>query len=259
MTFNSQVGAYTYHTTTGSGRPPHAPDFVTVSGVRYDLTYDANGNMIQGFDGSDSGSVIAYDAQNRVTSVTTGGQTTRYVYGADGARLKLITPDGATTLFLGGMIEIRNFGSPTTAEQVITTPHPAVRLVNGVASYLFRDQLGSVRMVHGAANTALPTAAARDNSMRDERTVYAPFGAEIAGSFVFDASAEAENRGFIGQHFDRDAGLLYLNARTMDPRLGLFTSPGWLDPPEPGVGTNRYAYSANDPVNNLDPGGMRCP
>jgi RHS repeat-associated protein len=63
------------------------------------------------------------------------------------------------------------------------------------------------------------------------------------------------NRGFIGQYFDRDAGLLYLNARYMDPRLGLFTSPDWLDPPIPGVGTNRYAYSANDPVNLSDPNG----
>jgi RHS repeat-associated protein len=95
----------------------------------------------------------------------------------------------------------------------------------------------------------------RAESMRDERTNYAPFGAETAGSSVFDASAEAENCGFIGQYFDRDAGLLYLNARYMDPRLGLFTSPDWLDPPIPGVGTNRYAYSANDPVNLSDPNG----
>jgi RHS repeat-associated protein len=153
------------------------------------------------------------------------------------------------------MIEIRNFGSTTAAEQVITTPHSAVRLVNGAASWLFRDQLGSVRMVHGAPSVTTGTNAARDNSMRDERTVYAPFGAETAGSQVFDLTAEAENRGFIGQYYDRDAGLLYLNARTMDPRLGLFTSPDWLDPPEPGVGTNRYAYSANDPVNKLDPNG----
>jgi RHS repeat-associated protein len=82
-----------------------------------------------------------------------------------------------------------------------------------------------------------------------------PSGTETAGSRVFDATAQAENRGFIGQYFDRDAGLLYLNARYMDPRLGLFTSPDWLDPPIPGVGTNRYAYAANDPVNKLDPGG----
>jgi hypothetical protein len=29
----------------------------------------------------------------------------------------------------------------------------------------------------------------------------------------------------------------------------------WLDPTQPGVGTNRYAYSANDPINKFDPNG----
>lgn len=33
----------------------------------------------------------------------------------------------------------------------------------------------------------------------------------------------------------------------------MFIQPDWLDPTEPGVGTNRYAYSGNDPVNKLDP------
>jgi hypothetical protein len=32
----------------------------------------------------------------------------------------------------------------------------------------------------------------------------------------------------------------------------------WLDPSDSRVGTNRYAYSFNDPVNNSDPGG-NCP
>lgn len=35
----------------------------------------------------------------------------------------------------------------------------------------------------------------------------------------------------------------------------LFIQPDWLDPDEPGVGTNRYAYSHNDPVNRRDPEG----
>nr|WP_321442953.1 hypothetical protein [uncultured Cohaesibacter sp.] len=34
-----------------------------------------------------------------------------------------------------------------------------------------------------------------------------------------------------------------------------FISPDWYDPAQPGVGTNRYAYSQNDPVNALDPRG----
>jgi subtilisin family serine protease len=41
----------------------------------------------------------------------------------------------------------------------------------------------------------------------------------------------------------------------MDPERGRFIQPDWLDPDQPGVGTNRYAYSFNDPVNLRDPGG----
>lgn len=35
----------------------------------------------------------------------------------------------------------------------------------------------------------------------------------------------------------------------------MFIQPDWLDPTQPGVGTNRYAYSGNDPINRLDPNG----
>ncbi len=35
----------------------------------------------------------------------------------------------------------------------------------------------------------------------------------------------------------------------------MFIQPDWLDPTQPGVGTNRYAYSFNDPINQKDPSG----
>ena len=38
----------------------------------------------------------------------------------------------------------------------------------------------------------------------------------------------------------------------------MFVQPDWLDPTQPGVGTNRYAYCFNDPVNCIDPTGNRA-
>ncbi|MBL4556617.1 MAG: hypothetical protein JKP98_03815 [Rhodobacteraceae bacterium] len=46
----------------------------------------------------------------------------------------------------------------------------------------------------------------------------------------------AEDQGFVGQRHDWHAGLIYLNARYMDPELGRFIQPDWLDPNQPGVG-----------------------
>lgn len=39
------------------------------------------------------------------------------------------------------------------------------------------------------------------------------------------------------------------------PVSAMFIQADWLDPTQPSVGTNRYAYSFNDPVNLIDPGG----
>ncbi|MBZ0216966.1 MAG: hypothetical protein K8F25_10470, partial [Fimbriimonadaceae bacterium] len=55
--------------------------------------------------------------------------------------------------------------------------------------------------------------------------------------------------------YDEHAELQFLNNRYYDPELALFIQPDWLGVTEPGVGTNRYAYANNDPVNKLDPNG----
>ena len=89
---------------------------------------------------------------------------------------------------------------------------------------------------------------------RDLEAVYRPFGQRAFGQVIDPGMAE-EARGFIGERYDADAGLQVLNARYYDPELGLFLQPDWFEVTRAGVGTNRYAYSGNDPVNALDPGG----
>ena len=229
MLSNSKVGKYSY--LPGTHRP------TTVAGQA--LTYDANGNMTVGY----ARKAMRYDGENRLSSVTFGGKTTSYVYGADGTRLKKTENAGttnATVTVTFGDVEVRNFGQGRS-EKIITYPHPHVRLVNGVASYLHRDQLASVRLITGA------------NGGEDKRILYHPFGQ--AQTWITDPAATPETKGFIGERYDADAGLQYLNARYYDTGAYIFTQPDWFDVTEPGVGTNRYSYAFNDPVNLSDPSG----
>ena len=145
----------------------------------------------------------------------------------------------AVTVYFGP-VEIRNFGQGTS-EEVITYPHGSVRLVNGAAEFLHADQLGSVKMVTDSAG------------LKASQNSYKPFG-EV-DTTVHNAAVEAETKGFIGERYDSDAGLQYLNARYYDPELGIFVQPDWWEVDQYGVGTNRYAYSAGDPINRVDPYG----
>ncbi|WP_206526503.1 RHS repeat-associated core domain-containing protein, partial [Mesorhizobium sp. M7A.F.Ca.CA.001.12.2.1] len=81
-----------------------------------------------------------------------------------------------------------------------------------------------------------------------ESNSYATYGESLNTGFQ-------TQKNYIGERFDPETGLLYLNARYMDPVLGRFISPDDWDPTLPGVGTNRYAYAQNDPVNKSDPNG----
>jgi RHS repeat-associated protein len=254
MRSNSLVGAYAYGNTTVAR---HAPTTVTpAGGAAQTLAYDANGNMTTGLDGK----VMTYDTENRPLSVTWLGKKTCYVYGADGTRRKKIenfspvqscdapTASQPVTLYIGG-VEIRNWGQGN-AEEILLYPVPQVRMsltknaggaVVTKVSTLHRDALGSVRAVTGGAG------------LKAERALYRPFGEEA--STRFDLSVAMETKGFIGERHDADAGLQYLNARYYDPKLGLFLQPDWWEVTQAGVGTNRYSYAFNDPVNLSDPSG----
>lgn len=83
-----------------------------------------------------------------------------------------------------------------------------------------------------------------------ERSVFRPYGEAIATDFA--PAVASESKGYIGERYDGDAGLQYLNARYYDPKLGMFIQPDWWEVMKPGVGNNRYSYSFGDPVNKSD-------
>nr|MCC5641177.1 RHS repeat-associated core domain-containing protein [Nostoc sp. CHAB 5844] len=224
MLSNSRVGAYSYPA-SGAARP-HA---VTQAGP-HSFSYDAGGNLTSG-----AGRTYTWDAENRPLSVTQGGVTISHVYGPDGSRLKLVEPSG-TTLFLGK--EAERAGSVWSKYGNADVK----RKGNGgaaTAEFLHRDHLASVRAVTGAAGASLQEAR------------YRPYGERL----VTAGTAGAERQAFIGERQDALSGLIYLNARFYDPLIASFVSPDVLDPWLPGVGTNRYGYSLNDPINLADKNG----
>ncbi|MER8531054.1 RHS repeat-associated core domain-containing protein [Mesorhizobium sp. M1272] len=216
------AGTYVYP--SASAARPHAP---TAVGAKT-LTYDANGNMT-----ADGTRTLAWDEANRLKTVTLGSNTVSLFYGPDGARTKK-SSSFATTLYPDASVEI----DPATPGAEIYTryPHPDVKVTGATKAFLHRDHLASVRMVTDASGAIA------------EQTNYASYGERLNSGFQTQKS-------YIGERFDPETGLLYLNARYMDPVLGRFISPDDWDPTKPGVGTNRYAYAQNDPVNKSDTNG----
>ncbi|TIQ16783.1 MAG: RHS repeat-associated core domain-containing protein, partial [Mesorhizobium sp.] len=216
------AGTYVYP--SASAARPHAP---TAVGAKT-LAYDANGNMT-----SDGTRTLVWDEANRLKTVTLAANTVSLFYGPDGARTKK-SSSFATTLYPDASVEI----NPATPGAEIYTryPHADVKVTGATKAFLHRDHLASVRLVTDATGAIT------------EATNYASYGERLNTGFQTQKS-------YIGERFDPETGLLYLNARYMDPVLGRFISPDDWDPTKPGVGTNRYAYAHNDPVNKSDPNG----
>jgi RHS repeat-associated protein len=177
---------------------------------------------------SDGSRSLGYDDDNR--PVTVGPVT--YVYGPDGKRLKKVSGSG-TTLYLGADVELAN-GVWTKYL------HADVKVVgtggSAVTSWLDRDHLSSVRKITNASGAVA------------EATAYKPYGKQTGAELT-------QSKTFIGEKWDAETGLMYLNARYYDPVLARFITPDDWDPLLLDVGTNRYAYAGNDPVNKSDPSG----
>ncbi|MDA4848350.1 RHS repeat-associated core domain-containing protein, partial [Hoeflea poritis] len=148
---------------------------------------------------------------------------------------------GTDTLYPDADAEIDATGTPVSAGvyalgAYTRYPHMDIKLVGTSPQYIHRDHLSSVRFVTDATGNLV------------EQTAYASYGEPTN-------AAMSTQKGYINERHDPETGLMYLNARYMDPSFGRFISPDDWDPIIDGVGPNRYAYAANDPVNKSDPNG----
>ena len=234
----SATGVGTYSYPAASAARPHAVDAINGQPIYY----SPNGNMVSG-----RGRTLDWDGENRPWRITAAdGRKVYFTYWPDGSRVRksIEAANGnweGQAIYLGPELEW-SFRPELNAYALTKHVIPEAKRVgwgSGATTYFHhRDHLKSVRLVTNASGAV------------QKRSTFKAFGDEGQS-----AGTHKEEKGFIGERSDAETGLLYLNARYYDPAIGRFISPDWWDPQKEGVGTNRYAYSDNDPVNKSDPNG----
>ncbi len=224
------TGSFAYP--PGTAARPHAP--LSLNGTNF--SYDNNGNMT-----SDGTRTLVWDNANRLGEVTNGaGAKILFAYGPDNARIWKIGA-GTDVHYPDADAEIDTSGEPDPSGvydlgDYTRYPHMDIKFVGASPMFIHRDHLSSTRIVTDMSGNVV------------ESTAYASYGEPTN-------TAMTTLKGYINERHDPETGLLYLNARYMDPAFGRFVSPDDWDPIETGVGPNRYSYSKNDPVNLSDPNG----
>lgn len=212
-------------------------------------TYDANGNMT-----SDGAFNYTYDYNNRMTSATpsTGsGQAITYVYDPAGQRIKVATAT-ATTIY------------PTQFYNTDGTMPTKHIFANGADIATVQGTGTNAKIYYTATDSLNSSSVMTDQTGAIVETMdYFPFGA-IRLDTKPTASTFTEQRKYIGQEFDADTGLNYLNARYYNATIGRFTSEdpmfwgfdnSWLADPQT---QNAYSYGRNNPLIYSDSDGKRA-
>jgi RHS repeat-associated protein len=224
---------------TGGNTPGvnSATNQLTVSGVQYDT--GGGGNQTT-YLGTSTLSPMVYDAENRLSWVETGTNTT-YTYSYDGLGQRVSrTVGGVTTYYVHDA-----FGN------LATEYNPPVTAAC-TTCYLSWDHLGSTRMVTDGTTGAIVA-----------RHDFLPFGVEIpngvAGRTGVWAVTDGLSPKFTGQDHDAETSLEFYQARYMAGGQGRFMS---VDPGNAGADLtdpqswNMYSYVGNNPLAYMDPSGL---
>ena len=246
LIFRSDVGNYDYG---AGGKLSHA----AVKVGEDDYEYDASGNLVSSSDlnakWSSFGKAIFLEA-------TDGGRVD-FEYDANGNRISKHSSNGNVTLYVNKFYE-KNIKANGEIDNLYYI-YAGNRLVaicydeekNGRVTrklrYLHHDALGSVDTITDKSGAIV------------DRLSYTPFGDRRASDWRGFQShlSTSINRGFTGHEHLDEVGLVHMNGRIYDPRVGRFLSPDpYVPSPLSTQSYNRYSYALNNPMKFTDPSGF---
>ena len=244
-TTNQSGCSYTGHTAQ-----PHAVR--NAAGVVY--CYDKNGNMTKR-----GGSTITWYSYNQPNNIASGSNSTQFNYNANHQRWKQVAVDAGvttTTYYVGGILEKVVRPGVTEYRHLIPAGSNSVIYKRNTDSttniyYVTSDHLGSGDLVMNSSGGVMA------------RESFTAFGERRGSNWQGPPSAgdmtvfgNTTRRGFTGHEMLDAVGLVNMNGRVYDPRIGRFLS---ADPIIKTISLsqalNPYSYVMNNPLTLIDPSG----
>ncbi|HVV75562.1 MAG TPA: RHS repeat-associated core domain-containing protein [Mycobacteriales bacterium] len=204
----------------------------------YTYTYDDEGNLTSRTDtSSHQVSHYTWNAEHQLVGVTAAdGTQTAFGYDPLGRRVDVTSSSGRVHTVYDGQNAIATYDGTgaLTASFVhgATGDEQLEEAVGGAAYYYLHDALGSVTALTDSSGAVV------------DRYRYTAFGA------VHGTGSVPNPFTYIDATTDRSTGLVYLNARYLDPGLGRFISE------DPVPGDALYPYALDDPTDLSDPSGQ---
>jgi RHS repeat-associated protein len=215
------------------------------------FSYDANGNLTG--DGTRS---YAYDAENRLITVTQGGASWSYVYDYLGRRVQKSGTGLATTRYLyDGWNPVAELDASGNLQRRFAWGLDVSGTLQGAGG------VGGLLLIDTGPAQYWPVYDASHNVIALYHS-----GGGFAAAYEYDPFGNLQNAqgsyaganpfGFSTKFTDAETGLVYYGMRYYSPTLGRFLN---RDPIEEAGGLNLYAFCGNDGINRWDNLGMVNP
>jgi RHS repeat-associated protein len=259
ITSKTVVGAYDY-TTAQAGCSYYAhpqPRAVRKTGASTVYCYDKNGNMTKR-----AGSNISYTSYNLPSVINSGSNSSTISYGAYRNRYKQVAVTSGvteTTIYVGGLLEKATKSGVTEYRHLIQGGNGLAAIHTRRTSgsplsetfYVHNDHLGSPELItkqNGTARVRLSFGGYGERRDKDWD------GAVPSGDMT--TIGNTTRHGFTDhEHLDA-VGLVHMNGRVYDPKIGRFLGADPLLLLGLSQDVNAYAYVANNPLTFIDPSGL---